>query len=158
MASHLALKTEQKQAIIEAFDEKERLELIYQILLTEIEILEVEKEINEKVRGQINRLQKEYYLKEQMKAIKEELGEDYDYDEEIQEFQEKLEKLKMPADVKEKVMKEIDRMARLAPASAEGASSAPTSPGFWTCPGITRPRTPWTSRRPARSWTRTITA
>lgn len=120
VASHLALKTEQKQAIIEAFDEKERLELIYQILLTEIEILEVEKEINEKVRGQINRLQKEYYLKEQMKAIKEELGEDYDYDEEIQEFQEKLEKLKMPADVKEKVMKEIDRMARLAPASAEG--------------------------------------
>lgn len=120
VASHLVLKTEQKQAIIEAFEEKERLELIYQILLTEIEILEVEKEINEKVRGQINRLQKEYYLKEQMKAIKEELGEDYDYDEEIQEFQEKLGKLKMPADVKEKVMKEIDRMARLAPASAEG--------------------------------------
>ncbi len=80
----------------------------------------MEKEINEKVRGQINRLQKEYYLKEQMKAIKEELGEDYDYDEEIQEFQERLEKLKMPADVKEKVLKEIDRMARLAPASAEG--------------------------------------
>lgn len=120
VASHLALKTEQKQAIIEAFDEKDRLELIYQILLTEIEILEVEKEINEKVRGQINRLQKEYYLKEQMKAIKEELGEDYDYDEEIQEFHEKVEKLKMPADVKEKVLKEIDRMARLAPASAEG--------------------------------------
>ncbi len=120
VASHLVLKTDQKQAIIEAFDEKARLELIYQILLTEIEILEVEKEINEKVRGQINRLQKEYYLKEQMKAIKEELGEDYDYDEEIQEFQDKLSKLKMPADVKEKVMKEIDRMARMAPASAEG--------------------------------------
>lgn len=120
VASHLVLKTDQKQAIIEAFDEKARLELIYQILLTEIEILEVEKEINEKVRGQINRLQKEYYLKEQMKAIKEELGEDYDYDEEIQEFQDKLAKLKMPADVKEKVMKEIERMARMAPASAEG--------------------------------------
>lgn len=120
VASHLALKTDQKQAIIEAFEEKARLELIYQILLTEIEILEVEKEINEKVRGQINRLQKEYYLKEQMKAIKEELGEDYDYDEEIQEFQDKLAKLKMPADVKEKVVKEIDRMARMAPASAEG--------------------------------------
>ncbi len=121
VASHLALKTDQKQAIIEAFDEKARLELIYQILLTEIEILEVEKEINEKVRGQINRLQKEYYLKEQMKAIKEELGEDFDSDEEIQEFQEKLAKLKMPADVKEKVMKEIERMARMAPASAEGS-------------------------------------
>lgn len=120
VASHLVLKTDQKQAIIEAFDEKARLELIYQILLTEIEILEVEKEINEKVRGQINRLQKEYYLKEQMKAIKEELGEDYDYDDEIQEFQDKLAKLKMPADVKEKVMKEIERMARMAPASAEG--------------------------------------
>ncbi len=120
VASHLVLKTDQKQAIIEAFDEKARLELIYQILLTEIEILEVEKEINEKVRGQINRLQKEYYLKEQMKAIKEELGEDYDYDDEIQEFQDRLAKLKMPADVKEKVMKEIERMARMAPASAEG--------------------------------------
>lgn len=119
IASHLILKTEQKQEIIEAIDEKQRLEVIYKLLLNEIEILEVEKEINEKVRSQINRLQKEYYLKEQMKAIREELGEEHDFDDEIRGFYEDLKKLKISKDIKEKVEKEIDRLSKLSPSSAE---------------------------------------
>ncbi len=119
-ASHMLLKTEQKQEILEAFDPKDRLEVLYKILLKEIEILEVEKEINTKVRGRINRLQKEYYLKEQLKAIKEELGEGGEYDDEIEELYDKVDKAKLPKKVEEKVHKEIDRLSKLSPGSAEG--------------------------------------
>lgn len=119
IASHMILKTDQKQEILEAFDPQDRLEVLYKILLKEIEILEVEKEINTKVKGRINRLQKEYYLKEQLKAIKEELGEDGGYDDEIQEMYDKINKAKLPKKVEEKVYKEIDRLAKLSPSSAE---------------------------------------
>lgn len=120
IASHMVLKTEQKQEILEAFEPKDRLEVLYKILLKEIEILEVEKEINTKVRRRINRLQKEYYLKEQLKAIKEELGEDGEYDDEIEEMYDKVSKAKLPKKVEEKVYKEIDRLSKLSPGSAEG--------------------------------------
>lgn len=121
LASNMVLKIEQKQDIIEAIEPKKRLEVIYSILLSEIEIMEVEKQINEKVRKQINKLQKEYYLREQMKAIREELGEDFDPDDEIDELTEKLDKLKLEKKVHEKVSKEIERLARMSPASAESA-------------------------------------
>lgn len=121
LASHMALKIEQKQDIIEAIEPKRRLEVIYSILLSEIEIMEVEKEINEKVRKQINKMQKEYYLREQMKAIREELGEEVDHDNEIDELYDKLAKLKLEKKINEKVSKEIERLARMSPASAESA-------------------------------------
>ncbi|MCT4633268.1 MAG: endopeptidase La [Firmicutes bacterium] len=119
VASHLSLKTEQKQEIIEAISIKTRLEVIYKILLNEIEILEVEKEINDKVRNQINKMQKEYYLKEQMKVIREELGDDSNTENEVEEFKEKLKKLKLSKAINEKVEREIERYSRLAPSSAE---------------------------------------
>lgn len=119
VASHLSLKTEQKQEIIEAISIKTRLEVIYKILLNEIEILEVEKEINDKVRNQINKMQKEYYLKEQMKVIREELGDDSNTENEVEEFKEKLKKLKLSKSINEKVEREIERYSRLAPSSAE---------------------------------------
>lgn len=119
VSSHLLLKIEQKQQILEAVDIIERLALIYQLILSEIEILEVEKDINDKVKGQINRLQKEYYLKEQLKAIRRELGDENDFDEEIDEFKDKLDKLKASKEIKEKVEKEIDRYAKMSPTSAE---------------------------------------
>ncbi|MGB3366404.1 MAG: endopeptidase La, partial [Acidaminobacteraceae bacterium] len=106
-------------SIIEAIVPRKRLEVLYELLLNEIEILEVEKNINDKVRKQINKLQKEYYLREQMKVIREELGEDYDPDDEITELKDKLDKIKAPKAVKEKVGKEIDKLARLSPSSAE---------------------------------------
>lgn len=119
LASHMVLKTEQKQQIIEAVTAKERLEVIYEMLLSEIEILEVEKDINEKVRSQINQLQKEYYLREQLKVIREELGEDHTGDSEIEEMRAALKKLKTSKKVKEKIEKEIDRLSKMSPSSAE---------------------------------------
>ena len=120
IASHMILKIEQKQEILEAFDPKDRLEVLYKILLREIEILEIEKEINVRVKKQINKLQKEYYLKEQLKAIQEELGEEGGVHDEAEEYRERIRKAKMPKKVEEKVEKEIDRLFRLAPGSAEG--------------------------------------
>ncbi len=119
LASHMVLKTDQKQQIIEAITAKERLEVIYEMLLSEIEILEVEKDINDKVRSQINQLQKEYYLREQLKVIREELGEDHSGDSEVDEMRAALKKLKATKKVKEKIEKEISRLSKMSPSSAE---------------------------------------
>ncbi|MBN2898159.1 MAG: endopeptidase La [Clostridia bacterium] len=119
LASNVTLKLEQKQQLIETISVKERLEILYSLLLSEIEILEVEKQINDKVRRHINKMQKEYYLREQLKVIKEELGEENDHDDEMAEFYERLKKLKLNKKISEKVSKEIDRLSRLSPASAE---------------------------------------
>ena len=119
LASNITLKIDQKQKLIETISVKERLEILYSLLLSEIEILEVEKQINDKVRRHINKMQKEYYLREQLKVIKEELGEENDHDDEMAEFYEQLKKLKLNKKIAEKVSKEIDRLSRLSPASAE---------------------------------------
>lgn len=119
IASNISLKMDQKQVLIEALTPKLRLEVLYKYILNEIEIIQVEKKINEKVKSQISKMQKEYYLKEQIKAIREELGEDYSKDEEIEELNEKVEKLKAPKAVKEKLAAEVKRLALLAPNSAE---------------------------------------
>lgn len=120
IVSHLTLKIEQKQEVLEAFSPKERMEVLYKILLKEIEILEIERDINIKVKKQINKLQKEYYLKEQMKAIQDELGEEGGIHDEVEEYRKKINKAKLPKKVQEKVMKEVDRLFRLSPGSAEG--------------------------------------
>ncbi|MCD6435347.1 MAG: endopeptidase La [Clostridiales bacterium] len=120
ISSQLALKTEEKQKIIEAYIPKDRLEIIHEILIKEIEILEVEKQINDKVRTHINKMQKEYYLREQLKIIKKELGEENDLDDEIDNINKKLKKIKLPKKINEKLKKEIDRLSKMSSSSAEG--------------------------------------
>lgn len=119
IASNVFIKPHQKQEVLEAFDPLERLEILYKILLEEIQILEIEKKINNRVKKQINKVQKEYYLREQLKAIQKELGEDEGIVEEVAEYKEKLRALKFPKDVHEKIDREIDRLLKLSPASAE---------------------------------------
>lgn len=119
IASNLLLKPSAKQEILNEFDPKLRLETLYRILLEEVEILEIEQKINNRVKNQINKMQKEHYLREQLKAIQKELGDDEDLVEEIDEYKQKLEKIKFPKDIKEKVEREIDRLMRLSPSSAE---------------------------------------
>lgn len=119
IASNIFIKPAQKQEVLEAFDPLERLEILYKILLEEIQILEIEKKINNRVKKQINKVQKEYYLREQLKAIQKELGEDEGIVEEVAEYKEKLKKLKFPKDLHEKIDREIDRLLKLSPASAE---------------------------------------
>ena len=119
IAANIFIKQMQKQEILDKFDIALRLETVYRILTEEIEILEIENTISERVSKQINKVQKEYYLREQLKAIQKELGEDEDIVEEVDEFKKKLNKLKLQKSTKEKILREIDRLLRLSSASAE---------------------------------------
>ncbi len=119
IASHLNIKIEQKQEVLECLDVQDRLEKIVGILRKEIEILGIEKDINSKLKDVINKHQKEYYLREQMKVIQEELGIDEDVEDEVLNWMEELKKLKLPEKLFEKVEKEIKRFGKLSPSSAE---------------------------------------
>lgn len=119
IASYIPLKLEDDQKILEAFDIYERLETLHGILQEEIELLRIEDKINQRVRKQMTKLQKEYYLREQLKAIQSELGEGNEISNEIEEYRTKLDKIKMPKDVKEKVLNELDRLTTISPHSPE---------------------------------------
>ncbi len=120
VTSHLEVKIEEKQQVLEAFDIEERLEILSTILTKEIEILQIESSITNKVRTQINKSQREYYLKEQLRVIQEELGEDEDSEDEIRNWLQQLKKLKLQPAVHEKVEKEIKRLKKIQGNSAEG--------------------------------------
>ncbi len=119
VASNLTIKIEEKQEILSLFDIKERMEKIYEILSRELEILEIERKINSRVRKQIDKSQKEYYLREQLRAIQRELGEKEGNADEIEQYREKLSKLEVPEEVKDKVEKELDRLSKMSPGSPE---------------------------------------
>ena len=118
VASYIYLKTEQKQALLEIFDPYKRLESINKLLAKEIKVLEIENEINELVKKQVSEFQKDYYLKEQMRAIQKELGED-DADYEADEYLQKIKKANMPKEVKEKAEKEINKLLKISPSSPD---------------------------------------
>ncbi|NLJ58426.1 MAG: endopeptidase La [Tissierellia bacterium] len=119
VASYIYLKANQKQSLLEIFDPYERLEAINKILAREIKVLKIENEINELVRKQVSEFQKDYYLKEQMRAIQKELGEDEGVDFEVDEYMEKISKVRMPKEVKEKAEKEVNRLLKISPSSPE---------------------------------------
>ena len=119
ISSHLNLKIEEKQDILEAVSAKSRLETLCTFLVKEIDILEMERKIHLRVRKQMEKTQKEYYLREQMKAIQKELGDGDERAAEVDELRAKLAELTLPSDVEEKVLKEIDRLAKMPPMAAE---------------------------------------
>ncbi|PTX59359.1 ATP-dependent Lon protease [Melghirimyces profundicolus] len=120
IASHLPLKIEDKQTILETLDVRERLEKLLSILNDEREVLELERKISQRVKKQMEKTQKEYYLREQMKAIQRELGEKEGRMGEVEELREQLEQLEAPDEVKEKVEKELQRLEKIPTTSAEG--------------------------------------
>ncbi len=118
-ASHLQVPLEEKQKILETWDIEERLEKIYSLLVSEIEILEVENRIKKRVKKQMEKTQKDYYLNEQMRAIQKEMGEDDSFRNDIRELEKKLEEKKMPEEARTKVEHEIKKLKMMAPMSAE---------------------------------------
>jgi len=116
---HLNIKLEEKQEILETDNAVERLEKIYSHMKSEIEILQVEKRIRTRVKKQMEKTQKEYYLNEQMRAIQKELGEKDDFRNEIQELEDKLKAKDMPEDARDKTEKEIRKLKMMSPMSAE---------------------------------------
>ncbi|MGZ4122158.1 MAG: endopeptidase La [Tumebacillaceae bacterium] len=121
IASHLTLKIKDKQNILEATDVKDRLEKLLKILSDEREVLELERKINQRVRKQMEKTQKEYYLREQMKAIQKELCEKEGRLGEAEELRELAAKKNLPDEVRDKVEKEIDRLEKMPTTSAEGS-------------------------------------
>jgi ATP-dependent Lon protease len=119
IAANVLVKIEDKQSILEAFDPQDRLEKLYGILTREIQILEIERKINQRVKKQIDKLQREYYLREQLKAIQKELGEKDGIGEEVEEYRRKIEEAQLPEEAYEKAMKELDRLYRMPPGSPE---------------------------------------
>ena len=113
ITSHLNLKLESRQELLEALDVEDRLEKLYAILARELEVLQMEVQINQRVRGQIEKIQKDSYLREQLRAIHKELGEDEDVSETSAEYRKKLEEGDYPDEVREIVLKELSRMERL---------------------------------------------
>lgn len=120
IASYLLLSQDKKQRLLEAYDVNERLQEILSILSNEIDILKIEKKIGIKVKNKIDKVQKEYYLKEQLKAIQEELGEDDEDKKEINKYKNKINKAKLPKLVKEKALYELDRLKNSGTYSTEG--------------------------------------
>jgi ATP-dependent Lon protease len=119
VAFHLNLKTAERQEILEAIDPQLRLERVSFYLGRELEILEIGSRIQSRVKEQMDKAQREYYLREQLKAIQKELGVLDEREEEIQELKKRIEEAGMPEETKEKALKEVDRLSKMPPGSAE---------------------------------------
>jgi ATP-dependent Lon protease len=119
VAFHLNLRTEEKQAILEAVAPKARLELTTKLLRKELEILELGSKIQSRVKEQMTKTQREYFLREQLKAIQQELGHQDEVQAEMEEYRERIEQSGMPEEVAEKAHKELARLEKMPPAAAE---------------------------------------
>ncbi len=120
IVSHLPIKISDKQTVLETINVKDRLTVVLNILHNEHEIIELERKINQRVKKQMEKTQKEYYLREQMKAIQKELGEKEGRGQEVEELRKRLAELEAKENVKEKIAKEIDRLEKTPTVSAEG--------------------------------------
>jgi ATP-dependent Lon protease len=119
MAAHIPMKIPQKQELLEILPVRGRLENIYNFLESEIDVMEVEKKIRKRVKSQMEKSQRDYYLNEQIKAIQKELGEGEEGLNEVKELEDKLKKANLPKDAKEKVTTELKKLKMMSPMSAE---------------------------------------
>ncbi|MCL2888595.1 MAG: endopeptidase La [Elusimicrobia bacterium] len=123
VASNIIVKIADRQAILENINTKKRLEQLIKILANEVEIMSLEEKIHSKVRSQIEKNQKEYYLNEQMKAIQKELSQKDDFQKELDELRAKIKKNGLPKNAKEAAEKELERLSKMASFSPEATVS-----------------------------------
>ncbi|SBT61538.1 Lon protease [Plesiomonas shigelloides] len=119
IAAHMPLKMKDKQAVLEITSVSERLEYLMAMMESEIDLLQVEKRIRNRVKKQMEKSQREYYLNEQMKAIQKELGEMEDVPDEFEGLKQKIDAAKMPKEAKEKTEAELQKLKMMSPMSAE---------------------------------------
>ena len=119
VASHLALKISEKQKLLESVSITERLERVFSYMESEIDVLQVEKKIRNRVKRQMEKTQREYYLNEQLKAIQKELGDSDDGKDETAELEEKIKKTKLSKEAEEKSLAELKKLKSMSPMSAE---------------------------------------
>jgi ATP-dependent Lon protease len=119
IASHLAIKIAEKQQILEVTTISERLERVFTLMESEISVLQVEKKIRSRVKRQMEKTQREYYLNEQMKAIQKELGDNEEGRDDLAEIEQKIEKTKLSKEAREKALGELKKLRQMSPMSAE---------------------------------------
>ena len=119
VVAHVNIKLEDKQRLLEIFSAVERLEALYELMRGEIEVMQIEQRIKNRVKKQMEKTQKEYYLNEQMRAIQKEMGEKDDLKNEIQELEDKLKKKRLTREASAKVAHEIRKLKMMSPMSAE---------------------------------------
>jgi ATP-dependent Lon protease len=122
VASNLDLKVPKAQEVLELVDPVERLRLVHNLLAKELEVLEVQNDITSQARGEIDKSQREFYLRQQMKAIQQELGEGNELQEEIEVYRQKIKKAKLPAEGAEEAERQVARLERMHPDAAETAT------------------------------------
>lgn len=121
VAANVLVKNSNKQEILEAFRPMERLQILHEFLENEIQILRIEKKINLRVKKQIDKVQREYYLREQMKAIQKELGESDSISSDVEDYNKRIEKASLPEEVHEKAVSELERFSRTPLTSPESS-------------------------------------
>lgn len=121
IAANVLVNNSDKQEILEAFNPEDRLEKLFGILKNEIKILRIEKKINLRVKKQIDKVQRDYYLREQMKAIQDELGERDSISTDVEKYNERIQEANLPEVVQEKAIKELDRFSRTSLSSPESS-------------------------------------
>ncbi len=122
VASNLDLKVDKAQEVLELIDPVERLRRVHDLMAKEIEVLEVQNDINTQARGEMDKSQREFYLRQQMKAIQTELGEGNEIQEELEQYRTKIKKSKMPQEVTEEAERQLGRLERMHPDAAETAT------------------------------------
>jgi ATP-dependent Lon protease len=122
VGSNLDLKVDKAQQVLELIDPIDRLRRVHELMAKEIEVLEIQNDINTQARGEMDKSQREFYLRQQMKAIQQELGEGNELQEEIEQYREKIKKAKMPKEVVEEAERQLGRLERMHPDAAETAT------------------------------------
>ena len=122
VASNLDLKVDKAQEVLQAIDPIDRLRRVNQLMAKETEVLEIQNDINTQARGEMDKSQREFYLRQQMKAIQQELGEGNELQEEIEQYRTKIKKAKMPKEVAEEADRQVGRLERMHPDAAETAT------------------------------------
>src|SRR6059036_1105503 len=122
VASNLDLKIDRAQEVLELLDPVARLRRVHELMAKEIGVLEIQNDINTQARGEMDKSQREFYLRQQMKAIQQELGEGNELQEEIEQYRRKIKKAKMPSEMTEEAERQLGRLERMHPDAAETAT------------------------------------
>src|SRR5437660_5463830 len=122
VVSNLDLKVDKAQQVLELIDPVARLRRVHELMAKEIEVLEIQNDINTQARGEMDKSQREFYLRQQMKAIQTELGEGNEIQEELEQYRAKIKKAKMPQEVTEEAERQLGRLERMHPDAAETAT------------------------------------
>src|SRR5262245_8876325 len=122
VASNLDLKVDKAQQVLELIDPVERLRRVHELMAKETEVLEIQNDINTQARGEMDKSQREFYLRQQMKAIQQELGEGNELQEEIEQYRTKIKKAKMPKEVADEAERQLGLLERMHPDAAETAT------------------------------------